>query len=149
MRSAAGFQLVTQPWRSWPMIASNEFSTIEASWRAWSMSTPTPPCAWPPAREGSENLGMSSGGFAGVAGGPSLSAGGGGSPRGALARLRAHLAEDALEPRLRLAVDVGHRVPDGGVGLADQAVHLMRDGAIRRVALAAGAQLDQVHRLAR
>ena len=46
-------------------------------------------------------------------------------------------------------VDVRHRRGDGGVALGDQRVHLVGDRAVGRVALAAGAQLDQVHRLAR
>ena len=35
------------------------------------------------------------------------------------------------------------------MALGDQRVHLVGDGAVGRVALAAGAQLDEVHRLAR
>ncbi len=64
-------------------------------------------------------------------------------------RLRAHLGQDPLEARLGLGVDVPHRGRDRGVDLADQAVHLVRDGAVGRVALAPGAQLDELHRLAR
>src|SRR5881397_1857424 len=39
------------------------------------------------------------------------------------ARLVAHLAEDALQARLGLVVDVGHRRRDRGVDLADEPVH--------------------------
>src|SRR5215207_10868288 len=65
------------------------------------------------------------------------------------ARLGAHLGEDALQPWLGVAVDVHHRGADGGVDGGDLRVHLVRDRAVGRVALAAGAQLDELHRLAR
>src|SRR3954452_5178635 len=64
------------------------------------------------------------------------------------AALRAHLGEDALEAGLGACVDVGHRRGDGRVDRRDLRVHLVRDGAIARVALAPRAQLDRVHRLA-
>src|SRR3954468_2859575 len=64
-------------------------------------------------------------------------------------RLRAHLAEDALQARLGLAVDVRHRPRHGGMHLGDEAVHLVGDGAVAGVALASRAQLDELHRLAR
>ena len=64
-------------------------------------------------------------------------------------RLGAHLGQDALKPRLGLGVDVRHRARDRRVDLGDQAVHLVRDGAVGRVALAPRAQLDELHRLAR
>src|SRR3954454_14468877 len=64
------------------------------------------------------------------------------------AALRAHLGEDALEARLGARVDVRHRGGDGGVGGRDLRVHLLRDRAVARVALAPRAQLDRVHRLA-
>src|SRR3954454_5776243 len=64
------------------------------------------------------------------------------------AALRAHLGEDALEAGLGARVDVCHRRGDGGVDRRDLRVHLVRDGAIARVALAPRAQLDRVHRLA-
>src|SRR4051812_25923376 len=67
----------------------------------------------------------------------------------AAASLGPHLGEDAFEPRLRLVVDVGHRGGDGGVDVGDQPVHLVGDRAIRRMPLAPGAQLDELHRLAR
>ena len=45
-------------------------------------------------------------------------------------------------------VDVRHRRRDGRVDRGDLGVHLVRDGAVARVALAARAELDQLHRLA-
>src|SRR5215216_4564689 len=63
-------------------------------------------------------------------------------------RLLPHLGQDPLQPRLGGIVDVRHRGRDGRVLLRDQRVHPLRDGAVRGVTLAAGAQLDQVHRLA-
>src|SRR3954462_8411371 len=64
-------------------------------------------------------------------------------------RLRAHLAEDALQTRLSLGVDVRQDPRHGGMHLGDEAVHLGRDGAVAGVALAPGAQLDELHGLAR
>src|SRR3954452_64754 len=64
-------------------------------------------------------------------------------------RLGAPLAEDALQAGLGLVVDVRHRRRDGRVHRGDQPVHLVRDRAVARVPLAARAQLDQLHRLAR
>src|SRR4051812_16716648 len=63
-------------------------------------------------------------------------------------RLRAHLGEDALEAGLGVGVDVRHRGGGGRVDGRDLPVHLVGDRAVRRVALASGAQLDEVHRLA-
>src|SRR6187200_249887 len=63
--------------------------------------------------------------------------------------LRAHLAQDALEPGLRLNVDVGHRRGHRGVDLADEPVHLVRDSAVAGVPFAPRAQLDELHRLPR
>src|SRR5687767_1953044 len=63
--------------------------------------------------------------------------------------LQADLREDALEPRLAARVHVRHGVGNRWVARRDLGVHLLRDGAVAGVALAAGAQLDQVHRLAR
>src|SRR4029078_6536047 len=45
-------------------------------------------------------------------------------------------------------VDVSHSCGYARVPLADQAVHLVRDGAVGRVALAPGPQLDELHGLA-
>src|SRR3954453_3964661 len=64
-------------------------------------------------------------------------------------RLGAHLAEDPLQTRLGLGVDVRHDPRHGGMHLGDEAVHLVRDGAVAGVALAPGAQLDELHGLAR
>src|SRR3954447_10205785 len=63
--------------------------------------------------------------------------------------LGAHLAEDAFQTRLGLGVDVRHDPRHGGMHLGDEAVHLVRDGAVAGVALAPGAQLDELHRLSR
>jgi hypothetical protein len=46
-----------------------------------------------------------------------------------------HLGQDPLEPRLGLAVDVGHQRPHRGVDGADLGVHLMGHGPVARVAL--------------
>ena len=62
--------------------------------------------------------------------------------RGA-ARLLAHLGQDPLEPGLRGRVHVRHRGGDGRMAFGDQRVHLVRDRAVGRVALAARAQLDR------
>jgi len=70
-----------------------------------------------------------------------------GIERGALP-VRAELAHHPLEPRLGGVVDVLHRRGDAGVDGGDLFMHRLGDGAVGRVALAAGAQLDQVHRLA-
>ena len=48
----------------------------------------------------------------------------------------------------RGGVDVGHRRGDRGVDRGDPLVHRLGDGAVGGVALAAGAQLAEVHRLA-
>lgn len=45
-------------------------------------------------------------------------------------------------------VDEPHRRADDGVDLRDLTMHLLGDGAVGGMALAAGAQLDDVHRLA-
>jgi hypothetical protein len=62
--------------------------------------------------------------------------------------VRAHLGQDALEPRLGVDVDVRHRPRHRGVDRRDLGVHLVRDGAVAGMALAPRAQLDQLHRLA-
>ena len=69
-------------------------------------------------------------------------------PRGLL-RVRADLGEDALEPRLGVAVDEASSRPPRRGARARSRVQRVRHGAVGRVALAAGAQLDQVHGLAR
>ena len=48
-----------------------------------------------------------------------------------------HLGQDPLQPRLRRLVDVRHRCRDRGMALCDQRVHLVCDGAVGGVALAA------------
>ena len=48
-----------------------------------------------------------------------------------------------------VVVHVAHRRGDGGVDPGDVLVHGVRDRTVARVALAAGAQLDELHRLAR
>ena len=63
--------------------------------------------------------------------------------------LGAHLAQDALEAGLGTGVHVRHRGGHRGMDRGDLRAHLVRDRAVARVALAAGAQLDRVHRLAR
>ena len=68
--------------------------------------------------------------------------------RAASTPVAAHLALEALEAPLGLAVDERHRRRDRRVHRGDPVEHLERDGAVARVALAARAQLDQVHRLA-
>ena len=60
-----------------------------------------------------------------------------------------HLGEEPLETLLRRVVDEAHRGSDVRVHPGDRAAHLVRDGAVRRMAFAPGAQLDQVQRLAR
>src|SRR5947209_6023316 len=65
------------------------------------------------------------------------------------ARVNPHLGEDALEPRLGLAVHVRHRRRRRRVHGGDLRMHLVRDGAVAGVTLAARTQLDQLHRLAR
>src|SRR5688572_6397490 len=68
---------------------------------------------------------------------------------GCALRLRADLGQDPLEPRLRLAVHVLHGRRDPRVHRRYLRVQLVRDRAVGGVALAAGPELDQVHRLAR
>ena len=51
--------------------------------------------------------------------------------------LGAHLGQDPLEPRLGLAVDVGHRRRHRGVHGGDLGVHLVGDGAVAGMALTA------------
>ena len=63
--------------------------------------------------------------------------------------VRADLAHHPLEARLGRVVDELHRRGDAGMDGGDLLVHRLGDGAVGRMALAAGAQLDQVHRLAR
>src|SRR3954454_7477894 len=72
------------------------------------------------------------------------------SPRAecATARLVAHLGQDALQARLGLVVDVGHRRRHGGVDVSDEPVLLARHRAVARMALAPGPQLDELPRLA-
>src|SRR3954462_10300363 len=64
-------------------------------------------------------------------------------------RLGAHLAEDPLQTRLGLGVDVRHDPRHGGMHLGDEAGYLVGGGAGGGVALAPGAQLDELHGLAR
>jgi hypothetical protein len=67
---------------------------------------------------------------------PEWSVGTGSSVASGGARVGAHLGEDALEPRLGVAVDVGHRGGDGGMDRGDLGVHLVRDRAVAGVAFA-------------
>src|SRR5688500_7322253 len=69
-------------------------------------------------------------------------------PRGLL-RVRADLGEDPLEARLGVAVHERHRRGHCGVHARDLGVERVGHRAVGRMALAARAQLDQVHRLAR
>src|SRR6185503_8491092 len=64
-------------------------------------------------------------------------------------RLRADLGEDPFEPGLGLAVHVLHGCGDAWVDRGDLRVQLVGHRAVGGVALAARAQFDQVHRLAR
>src|ERR1700743_3062971 len=66
-----------------------------------------------------------------------------------LLSVRADLAHHPLQARLGRVVEELHRRGDAGVDGGDSFVHRLGDGAVGGVALAAGAQLDQVHRLAR
>src|SRR5206468_3465706 len=63
--------------------------------------------------------------------------------------LIAHLGEQPLEPRLGRVVDERHRRSDARMDGGDRVPHLQGDGPVGGMALAAGAKLDQVQRLAR
>src|SRR5438477_4457180 len=60
-----------------------------------------------------------------------------------------HLTEQALEPLLGRIVDERHRRGDVRMHAGDRTSHLVSDGAIRGVPLAARAELDQVQCLSR
>src|SRR5215210_3855243 len=91
------------------------------------------------------------GGCAPVSGGAKVTSGAARARRrlgGPAPRMTPDLSENALEARLGLAVDVGHSRRDARVHARDLGVELTRDRAVARMALAPGAQLDQMHRLA-
>src|SRR4029077_8941074 len=62
--------------------------------------------------------------------------------------LIAHLGHEPFEPRLGRGVDAPPPRRGPPADPRDRLPHLQRDGAVRRIALAARAQLDQVERLA-
>ena len=62
--------------------------------------------------------------------------------------MRADLAHDPLEPRLRARVDVTHRRSDRRMDRADALVHRLGHRPVGGMTLPAGSELADVHRLA-